>query len=177
MDLSAGCQPRVVVANNHERPGRAQEARFVMTATHLALNYHVVFGTKQCRPLILGAWRHRLHALIGGCVREAGGVALAIGGVAGHAHLLLGLKATHRLCDVVREIKAASSRWVHQQIKEPDFAWQEGYGAFTVSASQLDTIRAYIAKQEVHHAKVTFRDEYRSFLERHGVSFDPSYLE
>ena len=147
-----------------------------MSSTHLALNYHVVFGTKDCRPLIADAWRDRLHAFIGGCVRDTGGVALAIGGVADHVHALIGLKATHRLCDVVKEMKAASSRWVHQEIGMPEFAWQEGYGAFTVSSSLLETVYAYVGKQEQHHTKTSFRDEYVTLLQRHGVEFKPEYL-
>jgi len=86
------------------------------------------------------------------------------------------LRATHRLADVVRDIKTASSEWLHQEIKQAVFSWQEGYGAFTVSASQLDTVKQYIANQAEHHRKKSFQKEYREMLEKSGVEFDEKYL-
>jgi len=145
-----------------------------MPSTHLSLNYHLIFATKDHAPCIDRAWRDRLHGFLGGCVRTEGGVALAVGGVADHIHILAGLKATHCLADVLRNIKSASSRWVHEEIGLKSFAWQEGYGAFTVSMSQLTTVRTYIENQEEHHRTKTFREEYLGFLERHGI--DPQYM-
>ncbi len=86
--------------------------------------------------MIQAAWRGDLHAYLGGIIRTADGIAESIGGVSDHVHLLIGLRATHRLADVIRELKAVSSGWVHNEIGMRGFAWQEGYGAFTVSASQ-----------------------------------------
>lgn len=147
-----------------------------MPSTHLSLHYHIVFSTKDRRALIAPAWRERLHALVGGIVRDLGGIPEAVGGVADHVHLLSGLKATHCLADVVREIKAGSSRWVHEEIGERAFAWQEGYGAFTVGSPQCADVRAYIARQEEHHRTRTFQEEYLEFLQRAGVEFDERYL-
>jgi len=120
---------------------------------------------------------------IGGVIEKAlAGVTTArelpeeIGGVEDHVHLLLGLRATHCLADVVREIKKASSRWVHEKIKRPAFAWQEGYGAFTVSRSNIAAVRKYIAGQVEHHARHTFRDEYRGLLTKHEIEFDERFL-
>ena len=93
-----------------------------------------------------------------------------------HVHILAGLRATHRLADVLREIKSASSRWVHEEIHLSTFAWQEGYGAFTVSPSLLETVRHYVAAQEEHHRTRTFKEEYLDFLQKSGVIFDPRYL-
>jgi hypothetical protein len=76
----------------------------------------------------------------------------------------------------MREVKASSSRWVHEEIRIPQFAWQEGYGAFTVSASLLETVRDYIVRQEEHHRTRSFQEEYREFLEKSGVAFDAKYL-
>ena len=135
-----------------------------MPATHLSLHYHLIFSTKERRAFIDKPWRERLHAYLGGAIRTAGGVPEAVGGVSDHVHLLVGLRATHRLADVLRDIKSASSDWVHQEIKQAVFSWQEGYGAFTVSASQLGTVKKYIADQEKHHRKKTFQEEYREFL-------------
>ena len=122
------------------------------------------------------AWRGRLHAYLGGVVRNVEGVPEAIGGVADHVHLLIGLRATVRLADVVRDVKAVSSRWVHEEAGDREFSWQEGYGAFTVSASQRDMVREYIAKQEEHHRKRTFQEEYVELLKRSGVEYDDRYL-
>ena len=147
-----------------------------MPSTHLSLHYHVVFSTKERRAFIDQPWRERLHAYLGGAIRTAGGVPVAVGGVGDHAHLLIGLRATHRLSDVVRDIKSASSEWVHQEIKQAAFSWQEGYGAFTVSASQLDLVKQYIADQAEHHRRKSFQEEYREFLVKSGVEFDENYL-
>jgi len=110
-----------------------------MSSTHLSLHYHIIFGTKNHEPLIQRAWRGDLHAYLGGIIRMAGGIAERVGGVSDHVHLLIGLRATHRLADVLRDLKSVSSGWVHDDIGLRRFAWQEGYGAFTVSASQCET--------------------------------------
>ena len=91
-------------------------------------------------------------------------------------HLLIGLRATRRLADVIRELKAVSSGWVHNEIGMRGFAWQQGYGAFTVSASQREAVRQYIQQQPEHHRTRTFREEYLELLRRSGVEFDKRYL-
>ena len=147
-----------------------------MPSTHLSLHYHVVFSTKARAPVIAAAWRERLHAYLGGVVRNVEGVPEAIGGVTDHVHLLIGLRATAYLADVVRDVKAVSSRWVHEEIGDRTFAWQEGYGAFAVSASQREMVGEYIARQEEHHRKRTFQKEYLELLKRSGVEYDERYL-
>ncbi len=147
-----------------------------MSSTHLSLHYHIVFGTKNHEPMIQAAWRDKLHAYLGGIIRMADGIAESIGGVSDHVHLLIGLSATHRLADVLRELKAVSSGWVHNEIGVRGFAWQEGYGAFTVSASQRGALRRYIEQQEEHHRTRTFREEYLDLLRRSGVEFDERYV-
>lgn len=91
-------------------------------------------------------------------------------------HLLIGLRATHRLADVLRDLKSASSGWVHDEIRLARFGWQEGYGAFTVSASQCAAVRRYIERQEEHHRTHTFREEYLKLLRRSGIEFDERYI-
>jgi len=148
-----------------------------MPSTHLSLHYHIIFSTKNRVPAIAAGWRDRLHAYLGGVVRNVeGGTPEAIGGVADHVHLLIGLRASAKLADVVRDVKAVSSRWVHEEIGNKNFAWQEGYGAFTVSASQREQVRDYIARQEDHHHKRTFQEEYLDLLKRSGVEYDERYL-
>jgi len=147
-----------------------------MSSTHLSLNVHVVFSTKERCAYIEPAWRERLHAFLGGAVRKTGAVPDAIGGVADHVHLLIGLRATHRLADVVQDIKTTSSKWVHREIRLPIFSWQEGYGAFSVSPTQRATVKRYIAGQEQHHWKKTYQEEYLELLKKAEVEFDPKFL-
>jgi putative transposase len=147
-----------------------------MPSTHLSLHFHIVFSTKERRAFIDASWSGRLHAYLGGAVRTSGAVPEAVGGTADHVHLLMGLRATHRLADVVRDIKTASSEWVHHEVKQWVFSWQEGYGAFTVSASQLGLLSRYIANQPEHHRKKSFQEEYREMLVKSGVVFDERYL-
>jgi putative transposase len=118
--------------------------------THTILYYHVVFSTQLRRPTIKNEWIDRLHAFLGGIVRGQGGSAI-VGGVEDHVHLLIGLKPSHRLSDIMREVKHESSRWVHETMLEPGFAWQKGYSAFTVSPLACEKVKQYIANQREHH--------------------------
>ncbi|MBC7931570.1 MAG: IS200/IS605 family transposase [Rubrivivax sp.] len=147
-----------------------------MPSTHLSLHYHIIFSTKNRQALVAKAWRGRLHAFLGGAVRNVGGVPEAIGGTNDHVHLLVGLRATHTLADMLRDIKSASSHWIHDTIGMRDFAWQDGYGAFTVSASQIEKVKNYIVSQEEHHRNLSFQDEYIEFLKQSGVEFDERFL-
>jgi putative transposase len=145
-----------------------------MPSTHLSLHYHIIFSTKDRRPLVRDP--ARVHAYLGGVVRSLDGVPLEIGGVKDHVHLLVGLNATHRVADVLRSIKGESSRWIHEELGERMFGWQEGYSAFTVSRSLLPTVRRYVQRQERHHRTRSFADEYRELLEKHEIEFDERYL-
>ena len=147
-----------------------------MPSTHLSLHYHAVFSTKERAPLIATPWRTRLHEYIGGVVRGLEGTPLHIGGVEDHIHMLLGLKATHCIANIIREIKKASTSWVREQIGTRAFHWQDGYGAFTVSRTNLLNVADYIRTQEEHHRRRTFREEYISFLDHHGIEYDKRYL-
>ncbi len=146
-----------------------------MGSTYYSLHYHWVCSTKERRPLIRSDWRPHLHQYLGGAVRGLEGAALQIGGVEDHVHALIGLKTTHCPADFVRELKKASSVWVAEK-HERDFAWQEGYSIFTVSASRIETVSRYIERQEEHHRKVSFVDELKQLLQKHGVKYDPKYL-
>jgi len=147
-----------------------------MPSTHLSLHYHLIFSTKERVASLHKDWRGRLHAYLGGIVRDLGGFPECIGGVEDHVHLLIGLRATHRLAGVLREIKSSSSKWVHEEMQRPLFSWQEGYGAFTVCASHLEAVKNYIASQEEHHRRETFQEEYLEFLQEGGVEYDERYL-
>ena len=148
-----------------------------MSSTYLSLHYHLVFSTKNREALIAPEWRSRLHDYLGGTVRGLGGFPEGIGGVADHVHLLVGLKATHCLSDFMRELKKASSTWVHEEIGMRAFAWQEGYAAFTVSATAREGVKHYIANQEEHHRAKSFREELVELLNKAGIEYDPKYLD
>lgn len=150
--------------------------RVAMASTHLSLHYHIVFSTKDRRRTILPEWKPRLHTYLGGIVQQLDGIAECVGGVSDHVHLLVGLRAIHRLADVVRDVKANSSSWIHREIGDQAFSWQEGYGGFTVSAQLTAQVREYIANQEAHHRQRSFQEEYVDFLKRGMVEFDERYL-
>lgn len=147
-----------------------------MPATHLSLHYHIVFSAKDRHPFIADEWRNRLHEYLGGLIRTADGIPEAIGGTADHVHILAGLRATHSLASFVQDIKQTSSRWIHETIGVKNFAWQQGYGAFTVSVSNRDAVKNYIANQAEHHRIKTFQEEYVALLKKHEVAYDEKYL-
>ncbi|MGA7616947.1 MAG: IS200/IS605 family transposase [Thermoanaerobaculia bacterium] len=147
-----------------------------MPSTFLALNVHIVFGTKHRRPLIRDDWRPRLHAYLGGCLKTLDTIPLEIGGISDHVHILAGIRATHRIADLLREIKSEASSWVHDELNVRDFAWQEGYAGFSVSPSSVDGVRRYIRNQEDHHRQSTFEEEYRKLLTEAGIEFDERYF-
>jgi len=111
-----------------------------------------------------------------GIVKGIGAVPVAVGGVEDHAHLLIGLNATHRLDYVVRDIKANSSSWVHREIAQRQFEWQAGYLGLTVSPSQIERVRKYILRQEKIHQRKTFQEEYLELLKLSGIQYDQRYL-
>ncbi len=121
-------------------------------------------------------WRNDLHSYLGGIVKKLQGVPVKIGGIEDHVHLLIGLKATHCLADVLREIKKGSSEWVHEELQKKLFSWQPGYGAYTVSPTSLKSVSGYIEKQEEHHRKKSFQEEYIEMLEAGCIEYDEQYL-
>jgi putative transposase len=148
-----------------------------MPRTFTNLLTHCIFSTKQREALIVPAMQSELHAYLGGLAREAGGTALAINSVADHAHMLVKLPPAVALSEAMRLIKANSSKWVHE--KWPDrasFAWQLGFGAFSVSKSNVPDVMKYIADQEEHHRRFTFQEEFLGFLRNHQVEYDERYI-
>ena len=147
-----------------------------MPSTHTSLHYHVVFSTKNREALIIPEIRDDLHAYLGGIVRGMKGGAYAVGGPNDHVHVFMGLKATHCLSDVMRELKADSSKWLKAEKGVHPFSWQEGYGAFTVSAPDKEKVKRYVQNQEEHHRMKLFKEEYVVMLERGLVEYDDNYL-
>jgi len=148
-----------------------------MASTYLSLHYHLIFSTKDRKAIIAPEWSSRLHEYLGGTISNFGGFPEGVGGVADHLHLLVGLKATHCLADIMRELKKASSAWVRDQFGLRTFAWQEGYAAFTVSVTARSAVHEYIANQEEHHRARSSREELRKMLAVAGIEYDPKYFD
>ena len=146
-----------------------------MGSTFLSLHYHIVFSTKERRPFIRDAWRAEMHEYLGGTIRGLGGIPEAVGGVADHVHLLVGLRASHCLADFMQELKKATSIWTKDN-HEPEFGWQDGYAAFSVSGTHIEPVKEYIRTQEEHHRQTDFVEELKRLLEKNGVEYKPKYL-
>jgi len=148
-----------------------------MAQSYTSLLYHVVFSTKDRFPWLAPEWRQRLYAYLGGVLREREADLLAINGTNDHVHLLLRLHQDHTLARIVRDVKATSSGWIHREFPRlHHFAWQRGYGAFTVSVSQVEHVRRYIQTQEEHHRRRTFQEEFIALLNAHRIEYDARYL-
>ena len=141
-----------------------------MSHSHICCLVHVVFATAERRPAIRDEMRERLHAYLGGIACENGIQALAEGGVADHVHLLLSLPRTVSVAKAVQLLKSGSSKWIHETFPgSRNFAWQEGYGAFSIGVSQSATTVKYIQAQVEHHKRISFADELKKFLAVHGI--------
>jgi REP element-mobilizing transposase RayT len=147
-----------------------------MPATYCSLHYHLIFSTKDRLPMLTDDWRGDMHAYLGGIVKSLNGVPVATGGVEDHVHLLAGLRATHCLSDVLRELKSGSSEWAHVTAGKKTFAWQAGYFGSTVSPSQIEKVRRYILNQEEHHRRKSFREEYLEILRLSGIEYDERHV-
>ncbi len=148
-----------------------------MPESYTNLIYHIVFSVKDRRPLIMDSYQSRLYDYIGGAIRGQGGISLAINGTEDHVHLLAKLRPDKSLSDVLRDLKANASGWMHNVFPElKDFTWQRGYGAFTVSQSNINQVQGYIVRQKEHHQRQSFRDEFIEFLKLNGIEFDERYL-
>ena len=147
-----------------------------MADTYTSLHYHIVFSTKNREPWLSVSIRDRLWPYIGGIARENKMCTIEIGGVTDHIHALVRLSPAGIVSKAVQLIKGGSSFWIKTQFPNTAaFGWQDGYGAFTVSASHLDSVQQYIRHQAEHHRTTSFVDEYRELLERNGVEIDERY--
>ena len=147
-----------------------------MAHTYCSSLFHCVFSTKERRRIIAPDVQPRLWAYMGGIAREHDLKAIAVGGTDDHVHILLSLPSTAPIAKAMREIKSASSRWMHETCDLPDFEWQEGYGAFSIGQAQVVATLAYIAGQQEHHQKRDYQAEFVAILKKHRIEFDPHYV-
>jgi putative transposase len=138
---------------------------------------HVVFSTKNREPVLAEGWRDELFEILGGSANNLGCQSLLVGGVADHIHMLFTLGRTITIAEAVGKIKSTSSLWVNQT-RGPitPFHWQAGYGAFSVSQSNIDALREYIRGQPEHHKRQSFQDEFREWLRRYEIEWDERYV-
>jgi REP element-mobilizing transposase RayT len=145
--------------------------------SYVSSYFHCVFSTKERRPLITPELRERLWPFMGGIARQNNLKAIEIGGVEDHVHILISLPASVPVSKAMQLIKGGSSKWVNETFPDQQsFSWQDEYGAFSVSVSQLDKTIAYIKGQPEHHRKMTFQEEFLALLKKHRVEYDERYL-
>ena len=148
-----------------------------MPQSFAAVHLHIVFSTKHRQPFLTPEYTPRVHEYLGGTIRGIGCTPLAIGGMPDHVHLLVGLGREITIADLIKTIKAGSSRWIHDTFPPLSaFSWQSGYGVFAVAKDRIGGVKGYIARQEEHHREKTFQAEYREFLTAHGIEWDERYV-
>jgi len=148
-----------------------------MSRTFTNLLTHLVFSTKDREPLIVPDLKPELYAYLGGLTRELKGKAYGINGTDDHIHMLISLPPVVSISDALRFLKSNSSGWVHDKWpRRRSFAWQLGYGAFSVSKSNVPEVLKYIRNQETHHRRVTFKEEFVDFLIKHEIKYDERYI-
>ena len=145
--------------------------------SYISSYFHCVFSTKQRQRVITKELQERLWPFLGGIARQNEMKAIEVGGVEDHVHILLSLPSTIPISKAMQLVKGGSSKWVHENFPEHRlFSWQEKYGAFSVSVSQLDNVVEYIRNQPSHHKTMTFQEEFLNLLKRHRIEYDERYL-
>ena len=136
---------------------------------------HLIFSTKLRKPLIAPDIRSDLFAYLGGIVRELRDTALIINGTCDHVHMLIRIRPTHSIAEIARIVKTNSSGWIRKK-GHKEFAWQAGYGVFSVSESSIPAVTKYIATQDEHHQRRSFQEEFLEFLKKNKVAYDERYI-
>jgi REP element-mobilizing transposase RayT len=148
-----------------------------MANTYTQCYFHLVFAVKNRDALIKKSWKNELEMYITGIIQNHKHKMLAIGSMPDHIHIFIGYNINQLIPDLVEEIKTSSNNWIkNNKLSNSQFAWQNGYGAFTHSRSQLDTVIKYVLNQEQHHRKITFREEYLDILRKNGIEFKNEYV-
>jgi REP element-mobilizing transposase RayT len=148
-----------------------------MAGTYSQIYIQVVFAVKGRQNLLQKPWREEIFKYMAGIIKGKNQKPIIVNGVADHVHLFIGLKPSISISDLVRDVKNNMSNFINEQKYTPDrFSWQEGYGAFSYGHSQIDQVYQYILKQEEHHHKKSFREEYLGFLQKFEIENDEKYL-
>ena len=148
-----------------------------MTQSFACIYVHLIFSTKDRTDWIREDWENELHRYFAGTLRNQGNKLIEAGGTPNHVHLLFSIAKQSSMSNIVRDLKANSSSWVHRELPEcRGFAWQAGYAAFSVSYSSIADVQAYVREQKEHHRTRTFQEEFLAFLEKHHIEYDPKYV-
>jgi REP element-mobilizing transposase RayT len=148
-----------------------------MANTYTSLHYHIVYSTKHRQPWIAPGIEERVWEYIGGIARQNDAKALQVGGIEDHVHIVLAAPPTMAVSKTAQLLKGNSSKWIHETFPDMGaFAWQDGYGAFTISKSQLPDVIKYVTHQREHHRATTFQEEFLALLQRHGIEYDERYV-
>lgn len=148
-----------------------------MANTYTQIHLHTIFAVKYRESIIRDSWKDELYRYITGIVQSNKHKMIAINGMPDHIHLLVGIRPTQSISELLQDIKGNSSKWINEKkFLKSRFEWQEGYGAFSYGKSQLKNVITYIENQEEHHKKKTFREEYLDFLKVFEVDFDEKYI-
>ena len=148
-----------------------------MAGTFTKLYYHLVFSTKDRERHLTIDIQEELYRYIAGVIKGEEGFLISIGGMEDHVHILCTIPAKISVSNMLKHIKGNSSSWLHERFPNVSFhKWQSGFGAFSVSQSQIDKVKEYIQNQKEHHKEFDFKDEFRNLLKRHGISFDEKYI-
>lgn len=148
-----------------------------MANTYTQIHIQFVFAVKFRDAVIHSSWKDELYRYMTGIIQNNKHKLIAINGMPDHIHILIGMRPTQSISDLMQDIKGSSSKWINQKgFIKGKFEWQEGYGAFSYGKSQIKDVIAYIENQEQHHSKKTFRDEYMDFLKKFDVEYDEQYI-
>ena len=148
-----------------------------MTNTYHQIYLQFVFAVKYRNAVINKSWHHTLFGVIGNLINETNCETIIVNGAEDHVHCFVGLKPVVSVSELMKTVKAKSSKYINENsLTTERFEWQEGYGVFSYSRSQIDSIYNYIQNQEAHHQKQTFKDEYLLFLKRFAIDYDEQYI-
>ena len=148
-----------------------------MANTYTQIHIQAVFAVKYRAGVIAKEWKNDLYKYITGIIQTNKHKMLAINGMPDHVHVFFGMRPSQSLSDLMQDIKGSSSKWVNaNKFVKGRFEWQEGYGAFSYSKSQISSVISYIENQEIHHQKITFLDEYKEFLNKFEIDYDEKYI-
>ncbi|HWD86490.1 MAG TPA: IS200/IS605 family transposase [Mucilaginibacter sp.] len=148
-----------------------------MSNTYTQIHIQCVFAVKFRNSVIQQSWKERLHQYITGIMRNNGHKMIAINSMPDHLHIFFGFRPNQSLSDLMRIVKGESSEWINKEkFTQSTFRWQEGYGAFSYSRSQIKAVAEYVENQETHHRKRTFLEEYKLFLDQFEVEYDEQYI-
>jgi putative transposase len=148
-----------------------------MANTYTQIHIHFVFAVKFRDGIIQSKWKEDLYKYMSGIIQNNNHKLLAINGMSDHIHILIGLRPAQSISDLMKEVKQSSSKWINQnKLTNGHFEWQEGYGAFSYSKSQINQVVSYIQNQELHHKKKTFKEEYLDFLKKFEIDYDEKFI-